>query len=447
MIAFATVLALSLQLLAPYLIWPSRWNIPAHIAAGFCITAYIIPGLLTDPWSQYPADTVSLFTRINLFGAAALCAGIIMGGRLSARPPSQSLSMIPPWTRTSSARLVQRVIVVGTVCVIGMYLAYYIMGFIPMFADDPFSAKQFKGIYRDMYYRAAYLFRFSFSVLAAAMPLILILAWYKRSKYMLLLASLAFFAILISLARGAMATGLLIFLGIIAARSRVGMRWYIPLVLIVFPFGSVFYYVLGQVLDVQQLRSGYLGESFSDFISSGAPDILDQLDWLHGFKSGDYFSWGRTIYGGLIPGNYQWNPSVWTLTYNNLGGDISDTVSGGLRLTAAEWGYANFSWLGVLLIPFLSGLFNGLMIRRLKTWLPQMGVLPMTTTLLVYATLGQQIVQFYLLSIHNIPAIAAALYFWRANAVAARPVVARHPGRLPARPPVAGRALPGARDG
>jgi hypothetical protein len=401
--------------LAPYLIWPSRWNISAHIAAGFCVTAYVIPGLLTNIWDQYPADTVSFFIKINALGAAALCFGIIMGNSLGGGARSSQLGIVPAWTQASSARLVRRVILVVTPCVLGIYLAYYIMDFIPMFADDPFSAKQFKGIYRDMYYRAAYLFRFNFSILSATMPLILILAWVRGSKYLYLLAALAFFAILISLARSAMATGLLFFLGIIAARSRMGLKWYIPLVLIVFPFGSIFYYVLGQVLDVQQLRGGYLGESFSDFISAGAPDIADQLDWLHGFKSGNYFSWGRTIYGGLVPSNYQWNPSVWTLTYSSVGADISEVVSGGLRLTTAEWGYANFGWMGVLLIPFLSGLFNGLMIQRLKHSIPRMPVLQLTTTLLLYATLGQQIVQFYFLSIHNLPAIAVALYFWYAS--------------------------------
>lgn len=416
MLALVAVVALSVQMLAGYLVWPSRWNIPAHMNAGFCVTAYIIPGLLTNVWDGYPAETVSLFTRINLLGGAALCVGTIIGGGLaSSRSPGRHVR-VPAWTQASSARLIRRVILVVTPCVIGIYSAYYIMGFIPMFAEDPFSAKQFKGIYRDMYYRAAYLYRFSFSVLSATMPLVLALAWFRASKYLYVLAAFAFAAILVSLARGAMATGVLFFLGLVAARSRFGMRWYIPLVLLVFPFGSLFYYVLGHVLDVQQLRSGYLGESFSDYVSSGAPDIADQLDWLYGFSSGNYFSWGKTIYGGLIPGNYEWNPSVWTLTYNNVGADISDTVSGGLRLTAAEWGYANFSWVGVVLLPLISGWLNGLMIKRLKNFLPQMPMLQLTTNLLLYATLGLQIIQFYFLSIHNIPAIAAALYFWYVNA-------------------------------
>jgi len=414
MLTFVTVLALSAQLLAPYLVWPNRWNIPTHIAAGFCVTAYVIPGLFTDVWDQVPGSTNTIFLQINLIGALALCIGIVLGSGLTRRYQFDGAWLTSRFS-TSSALLVRRVVIVVTPCVIGMCIAYWIMGFIPMFAEDPFSAKQFKGMYRDMYYRAAYLFRFCFSIIQFSIPLLLIIGFYKRSPYLVGLAAAAFVVIFISLARGATATGVLFFLGILAANSRAGLRWYIPLVLLIFPFGSVFYYVLGQIMEVEALRSGYVSESFSEFISAGAPDILDQLTWLHGFVQGDYFSWGRTIYGGLIPGNYPWNPSVWTLTYNDVGADISEAVSGGLRLTTAEWGYANFGWLGVVVVPLLSGLMNGIMLQRLKTLLPRLTVFQATSALLVYTTLGTQLVQFYFLSIHNIPAIVAAIYFWKAN--------------------------------
>lgn len=427
MLALIAVVALSLQILAPYLVWPSRWNIPTHIAAGLCMTAYIIPGLMTNLWDQYPKETVNFFILINCIGAVALCAGILIGGNITVPGRSKYTDLLTSWNSASSARLTRRVVLVTIICVIGIYLAYYIMGFIPMFADDPFSAKQFKGEYRDAYYRAAYLFRFSFSVLAAIMPLVLLVAWIRRVNYLYLLAGIAFFAILISLARSAMATGLLFFLGIVAARYRGGMRLYIPLVLVIFPFGSIFYYVLGQVLGVEQLTTGYVGDTFSDFVAAGTPDILDQLGWLHGFMKGDYFSWGRTIYGGLIPGNYMWNPAVWTLTFDNVGADISEVVSGGLRLTPAEWGYANFSWFGLIIIPFFSGLLNGAILRKLRDNIMKMNILQASAALLLYSTLGQQIVQFYFLSIHAIPAIAAALFFWYANSQEQRQTITQDP--------------------
>lgn len=411
MLTFTAVIALTLQLVAPYLVWRSRWNIPTHLAAGFCVTAYVIPGLFTNVWDAFPSDTIRLYTQINAVGALSLVGGLFLGNAVGARTQNSPIA-IAKRLRYDPSSLIWRVMLVVTVATIGIYISYWIMGFIPMFADDPFSAKQFKGIYRDMYYRAAYPYRFSFSILSASIPLLLVLAWLKRSPYLLLLATFAFLAIFVSLARSATATGVLFFLGVLAARSQLGMRWYYPLVLLIFPFGSVFYYLLGHVLEVQALQSGYVGESFSDYISSGAPDIADQLGWLYGFMGGDYFSMGRTMYGGLVPGNYEWNPSVWTLTFNDVGADISELVTGGLRLTAAEWGYANFAWYGVVGIPLLSGFFNGLMLQRIKSALPVMNTIQIAATLMLYSTLGMQIVQFYFLSIHNIPAITVAIFFW-----------------------------------
>lgn len=429
MLNLVAVLALSMQMLAPYLVWRSRWNIPTHIAAGFCVTAYVIPGLFTDVWDNFPASTVEFFIQVNLLGAFALCVGVLLGSFFTKRyvsAPSQSTSSLT----TNAAPLIKRVITVVTPCVIGLCIAYAVMGFIPMFAEDPFSAKQFKGVYRDSYYRVAYLFRFCFSIIQSSIPILMALAWYKRSRYLVFLSLSAFAVIFISLARGATATGVLFFLGIVAATKRGGLAWYIPLVLLIFPFGSVFYYVLGQVLEVQALRSGYIGETFSEFISNGAPDIWDQLDWFHGFIQGNYFSMGRTIFGGLVPGNYPWNPQVWTLTYNNVGADISEMVTGGLRLSTAEWGYANFGWLGVVLIPLLSGLFNGAMLEKLKNLLPRLTLLQATSALMVYTTLGQFIIQWYGFTIHALPAIAAAVYFWRANISHARSISNRGPHAL-----------------
>jgi hypothetical protein len=405
------VLALSAQLLAPYLVWRSRWNIPTHISAGFCVTAYAIPGLFTDVWDGVPASTVDFFIQVNVLGAAALCVGVLFGSFLAKQRGLHMLAQGPRLSLNASP-MVRRVIIVAAPCVIGMCVAYAIMGFIPMFAADPFSAKQFKGAYRDPYYRAAYLFRFCFSVLQASIPLLLTIGWYRRSPFLIALATASFVVLLISLARGATATGVIFFLGILAAQNRGWLKWYIVLVIVIFPFGSVFYYVLGQILEVQALRSGYVGEDFSQFIAAGAPDIMDQLNWLHGFVQGEYFSMGRTVFGGLVPSNYAWNPQVWTLTYNDVGGDISELVTGGLRLTTAEWGYANFGWLGVILIPLLSGMANGAILEKLKALLPRLSVLQAAVALMIYTTLGQFIVQWYTLSIHALPAIAAALYFW-----------------------------------
>lgn len=415
MLSLVAVLALCMQVLAPYLVWRDRWNIPTHLSAGFCMTAYIIPGFFTGVWDKYPADTVNFFIQINVVGAIILCAGTLLGSYF-VRMYTPYIPPTAPPLPTNSAPMIRRVVILITICVLGMCAAYAIMGFIPMFAADPFSAKQFKGVYRDPYYRAAYLFRFSFSVLQAAIPLILAVGWYKRSPYLIFLAVAAFAVLVVSLARGAAATGVLFFFGILAARNS-GMKWYLPLVIVIFPFGSISYYLLGQLLHIQALQTVNTGDTLAQFIADGAPDIMDQLTWFNGFIQGDYFSWGRTLFAGLIPSNFPWNPQVWTLTYYDVGADITEMVTGGLRLTTAEWGYANFGWFGVVIIPLISGLLSGAMVQKLKTLLPRLTLLQGVAALLVYATLGQFIFQWYIVSIHALPALAAMLYFWRANGI------------------------------
>jgi hypothetical protein len=161
----------------------------------------------------------------------------------------------------------------------------------------------------------------------------------------------------------------------------------------------------------------YNGSIFEN-IAAGSPDISDQLGWLNGFLRGEYFSYGRTIFGGLVPGNYQWNPSVWTLSYDDIGLDISDMGTGGLRLTPAEWGYANFGWFGVAVIPLVSGILNGFMLLYLKKAEGVLNRMQFAAALLVYWTLGMQIASFYTLSMYTIPAAGVAIYIWQANAKA-----------------------------
>jgi hypothetical protein len=195
-------------------------------------------------------------------------------------------------------------------------------------------------------------------------------------------------------------------------------------VISVFPLGSIFFYWIGQALGINIMMEVYGGSVF-DNIATGSPDIADQLSWLNGFLRGSYFSYGRTIIGGLIPGNYEWNPSVWTLSYDDVGADISEMITGGLRLTPAEWGYANFGWIGVVIIPLVSGILNGFMLMTLKRAQGVLNRMQFASALLVYFTLGQQIVQFYTLNMYSTPGIAAALFFWQANKKAWRERLAR----------------------
>lgn len=415
MLIFVAVLALTLQVLAPYLVWPNRWNIPTHLVTGFCITAYIIPGFFTNLWDGFTEETINAYAGINFLGALALCVGIVLPQFLINHNYPNPFAKFAG-VDEKSIIMTRRIIPIFLIAVVGIYIAYAGMGFMPMFAEDPFSARQFRGVYSEPYYRVAIIFRFSFFIISTTMPIVLLVAWEKKS---ILLYALAFFgvmALFVSLSRSSMATGILFFLGIIAAsqKSRWPIRWYIATVIGIFPLGSIFFYYVGQFLNVSAMVDVYTGSVF-DNIATGSPDISDQLSWLNGFLRGNYFSYGRTIIGGLVPGNYEWNPSVWTLTYDDIGADISEMITGGLRLTPAEWGYANFGWFGVVVIPLISGILHGFILVYLKRAEGTLNRMQFASALLVYFTLGQQIVQFYTLNMYSIPGIAAAIFFWKAN--------------------------------
>lgn len=420
MLIFVAVLALCLQVLAPYLVWPSRWNIPTHLVTGFCVTGYIIPGLLTNVWEGYSNTTLNHFIGINLLGAVALCLGTVIPLFVSNQNyPSPFLKY--RGLNNISVIIAKRIFPIFLAAVIGIYIAYVVMGFVPLFASNPLLARQFRGEYQEPYYRVAVLFRLSFFVISTTMPVMLLAAWEHKSKYMFITAFLGAAALFLSLSRSSMATGALFFVGVLAAsqRSRAPIRWYILTVIGLFPLASVLFYWVGIFLKVDALVNMYNGSVFEN-IAAGSPDISDQLKWLNGFLRGEYFSYGRTIFGGLIPGNYAWNPAVWTISYDDVGVDVSEMGTGGLRLTPAEWGYANFGWFGVVVLPLISGILNGFMLLYLKKAEGVLNRLQFAVALLVYSTLGQQIATFYTLSMYSIPAVAVALYIWQANSKALR---------------------------
>lgn len=404
------VIALVTQLLAPYLFFFRRWNIPAHMSLGFCVTAYIIPGLFTDVWSVVSDETVIYYFYINFLGALCLVIGMGIGYVSPCyRWVSQKLSYLSS-PNLNIEEIEKRAIRFALVGTLGITLAYMIMGFVPMFAENPLAAKQFKGEYFEAYHRAAALFRFSFSIIVATLPIILTIWWVEKKRSLLFLASLMIFLLLISLARSSSLIGLITFAGIIAARKRSTTVLYIFVLAVIFPVGSAGYYLLGLLTGIEKFSSIYALDSIASVVASGSPDIADQLIFLEGFMRNTPFSFGRTFFGGLMPNNYMWNPSVWTLTYDNVGQDISNIVSGGLRLTVAEWGYASFGWVGVVMVPCISGFISGIFLRVLNRFNFKGPLISSTLILMLYITLGGAVSSFYALSIHSIPAIVCTLY-------------------------------------
>ncbi|PMP87542.1 MAG: hypothetical protein C0173_08785 [Desulfurella sp.] len=127
--------------------------------------------------------------------------------------------------------------------------------------------------------------------------------------------------------------------------------------LIIFIFGSSF----------NSLLLYFMGLTNNLNIKSivyGVPDIEDLLYFWNCFITKNYeFSYGKTIYGGLIPYHYKWNISVVTKL---VIGASANAPSGGYRLPVQVEGYIAFGIFGTIVWSIVYGLINGIHLRLTK---------------------------------------------------------------------------------
>jgi hypothetical protein len=416
MIAIAVVVCSILFLCGTYIIWPSRWNIGAHLSLGLGLVGYVIPVFFTGVLDAFPADIVRFYTRLLVVGAAFYVLGLVIGARIpvaSMVRSKLSFSCLPYGVFES--RTIRRTALLLTLGLSGMLVCFYMMGFVPMFAEDPFTAKFFRGAYEAPFQRVSYLYRLCDNIVLVLVP-VAFAGWYLTRRLPLLLLGLGSVGILaLTLQRGPMALGFLIFVGLLAASHR-NRKWfwaYMVLVLLLYPLGASFYHIFGYVLGLDK----YMVVQFDtpwELITRGAPDVPDQLNLLAAFLDYGSFTYGRTFVGGLLPGsgNSRWNPAIWALTLLSGGWNrvnLNELGSGGLRLPVPMWGYTAFGWPGAVLVSFFSGLILGWTIGFVKKFIDEKSILKSIVAMTLCGTLGVQLATFYWLTIGSVPQILVAL--------------------------------------
>lgn len=399
--------------LGSYLVWPNKYNIPAHLQTGFVFTAYFIPLFATDIIDKFPKETIAFYAELVALGSIAYMFGIIVGFRLP-------LVRVTRWNYTFASStsevdtyefVSKRVRIMTIIALSGIWISFAVMGFIPILAENPMQAKFFRGVYAEPYQRVAILYRFSFFMIVTIVPLLFAI-WYKKREKLsnLFLGGASITTLLLTLSRGPALSGFLLFLGMVAIRKKVWFLLFFVFVFLIFPLGSLSYSLLVGWLGLGPIPSS---DAFK-MVANGAPDISDQLKFLSAFDTHGQLTYGKTFWGGLIPGHYRWNPSVWTLNIITGGKDINEQVSGGLRLVAPIFGYTAFSWPGAFLIPLISGLIMGNATRFARKYVEGNDFLMATVVFVLYLTLSIQLVNFYSLSMYSIPSIfAAALVAYR----------------------------------
>lgn len=412
MMEFILFLSLTILLVGTYFIWPSRWNIDAHLKLGLAITAYFIPIFLTQQLGLFSTQLLEQYTYIMFFGAIFHLIGLFVGDRLK-------LVRIVNVKYTFSGRiedalpsLENKLVFVSVTAMIVMVVCYYIMGFIPMFAADPLSAKFFKGIYQEPYQVVALPFRTSYQILVVLIPILLAVWWQTKNNKYFALALGAILLIITTLTRTPSFTGILIFIGVFAAINKQYFGLYLIFVTTSYFLGSAIYYIFGVVFEIDQFTALYKNTDFWSIIALGAPDITDQLKFLDRFNQYNLtngFTYGKTFFGGLVPFNYPWNPSVWTLTVLNDSVGVDNINSGGLRLPVALWGYTAFGWFGVAVISFFSGVFWGNAVKFAKTYTENTNIVFGVLVTMFYINIGGFFGYFYRMSIYSLPTIFVVL--------------------------------------
>lgn len=385
-----------------YSIWPSRWNVVAHVNLGFCIVAYVIPIYLTNGLREFQPALVHFCSLLILAGAVTYLMGLRVGclGRPLAHAPLR-LS----FHRLSKAEY-QRVflrltLVIAVVSLIGMAASFAAMGFVPAFARDPFAAKNFRGVYAAPYHHVEWLYRASFFALVAVMPLALA-SWVTTRRLLWAVVTGACLILIgLTLSRSSLAGGVLLVLGLVAAYRRKWTVAFLAFVVLIFPFGAAANHLVGIV-------RGYRVDLWQ-VIANGSPDVTDCLNFMFHFLGHPAFTHGRTFFGGLVPNRHEWNPSVYSLMVVNHGGDVNRIISGGLRLPAPVWGYTAFGWAGAVAVPFVSGWIQARFIAFVRREGEGAPIQQAAAVYLFYSAAGIAISQFYVLSLYAVP--ASFIYF------------------------------------
>jgi len=134
-----------------YLVWPSRYNVMAHLNLGFIFIAYFIPAVILKDQNDFSDNTVSLYALILVVGAVCFVIGLYSGFLIKPiRISNFSFSFLD--TEIYKQRIIKitsQFLIIG---IIGQSFGYLLMGFIPAFAADPVAAKFFRGPYQVPFY-------------------------------------------------------------------------------------------------------------------------------------------------------------------------------------------------------------------------------------------------------------------------------------------------------
>ena len=134
-----------------------------HLSVGGSFVSIVVPAFILHVQDEYPPEIVDLYVQILLLGLLALLPGLIIGFILG-KGRTSNFSFDIMGSTAYELRVINLTKTLLVIGIGGLVISYAVMGFVPLFAADPISAKLFRGPYQAPYLRVAVLYRASFFI-------------------------------------------------------------------------------------------------------------------------------------------------------------------------------------------------------------------------------------------------------------------------------------------
>ncbi|MDQ1400257.1 MAG: hypothetical protein QOK20_2189 [Acidimicrobiaceae bacterium] len=348
--------ALGVLMCGQILWWRRRDNVLGYVLVATWVVTILVPLFGTSIVADSDPHVVRRLTAILLIGAGCYLVGLAAGGGIGGRSRlGRAVTWAHPFARDSVPPTIHswaRRFAVASLVVLAA--AFALLGYVPLLAADRTSAKYGVGIYAAGAARGGAIYHIGLAMASVALPVILVIAWRRRSIRDLALCGAVLIGLLLTLSRQNAFSGPLL----VVVAITVERRWK-PVAVAALVCCSLF---VGTLVNefVFPSSPGETTPSFATRVAASAPDVHDQIGFLSGFQTlGNHFVGTKTLTAGFSAKKGYWDPGGYAVRTLTLLPDASGVGSGGIRLPAPEWGYSAFGWTGVVLWSLLSGLFAG----------------------------------------------------------------------------------------
>lgn len=365
MLKLQIVASLAILTCGQILFWLRRDNVFAYFQGGLFISSVLIPVLGTSVLADAEPSVVALYARILVVGAGAYLLGLCYGGFLGGTCRRPEVTFERAFDE-GPERLARRARVLAVVALAALAAAFALLGYVPALAGDRLAAKYGIGPYRAGFIRGAQVLHLAMGLASALAGVLLAFLVVRRRAIEVVLLVGLLIGLAATLSRGEALVGPLTF--VIA--WGIQKRWK-PLILI----GVVSMSFFGSILVNEFLfptgPAPVASTSFAMRVTQTAPDIVDHLGFLNGYRlTGSERVGARTLRAGYsfsLSKGY-WDPADYALRTRTGIADVGELASGGLRLPAPIWGYVSFGYAGAVAWSWIAGLFIGwgtALLRRL----------------------------------------------------------------------------------